>query len=190
MTREEKKEAIMSMSQAAPKNVGNLCCSPWMHRRNPGQKMKIGILLVVIGLLWLGARAGLLDFSWLKAIYFWPTAFILLGAWMVYQGVHPGERQEQLTGKQGRYEMETMFGKMMEGCLKGMSEEDKKKMMAYGEKMAAMCPSMGMKDMTEEEKKVMREKMMACCGSKMEMMSACFGKPGSTSDPTGCAEKS
>ena len=85
--------------------------------------------------------------------------------------------------------METMFGKMMEGCLNGMSEEDKKKMMACGEKMAAMFPSMGMKEMTEEEKKAMREKMMACCGSKMEMMAACFKKPGSTSDQAGCAEK-
>ena len=28
--------------------------------------------------------------------------------------------------------MEAMFSKMMEGCMKGMSEEDKKKMMAFG----------------------------------------------------------
>lgn len=85
--------------------------------------------------------------------------------------------------------MEAMFGKMMEGCKKGMSEEDKKKMMACGEKMAAMFSPTGMKDMTEEEKKAMREKMMACCGSKMEMMSACFMKTGSTSDQACCAEK-
>ena len=85
--------------------------------------------------------------------------------------------------------MEAMFGKMMEGCMKGMSEEDKKKMMACGEKMAAMFSSTGMKDMIEDGKKAMREKMMACCGSKMEQMSACFKKPGSTSDQTCCAEK-
>jgi hypothetical protein len=85
--------------------------------------------------------------------------------------------------------MEAMFGKMMEGCMKGMSEEDKKKMMACGEKMAAMFSSTGMKDMTEDGKKAMREKMMACCGSKMEQMSACFKKTGSTSDQACCAEK-
>ena len=86
--------------------------------------------------------------------------------------------------------MEAMFSKMMEGCMKGMSEEEKKKMMVCcGEKMAAMFSSPGMKDMTEESKKAMREKMMACCGSKMDLMSACFKKAGSTSDQACCAEK-
>jgi hypothetical protein len=46
-----------------------------------------------------------------------------------------------------------------------------------------------MKDMTEDGKKAMREKMMACCGSKMEQMSACFKKTDSKSDQTCCAEK-
>jgi hypothetical protein len=85
--------------------------------------------------------------------------------------------------------METMFGKMMEGCMQGVSEEDKKKMMACGEKMAAMFSGTGMKDMTEERKKAMREKMMACCGSKMDLMSACFKKADSTSGQTCCSEK-
>jgi hypothetical protein len=92
--------------------------------------------------------------------------------------------------KRRRFEMEAMFGKMMEGCMKGMSEEDMKKMMACcGEKVVAMFSSTGMKDMTEESKKAMREKMMACCGSKMEQMSACFKKTDSTSDQACCAEK-
>ena len=85
--------------------------------------------------------------------------------------------------------MESMFGKMMEGCIKGMSEEGKKKMMACGEKMAEWFSCSGMKDMTEEKKKAMREKMMACCGSRMELMSVCFKKTDSTSDQTCCAEK-
>jgi len=71
--------------------------------------------------------------------------------------------------------MEKKFSKMMEGCLKDVSEEDKKKMLA---KFAAMCPWSG-KDMPEEDKKAMKEKMMAFCGNKMEMMSACFKKAGS-----------
>ena len=48
--------------------------------------------------------------------------------------------------------MGKMFSKMMEGCMKGVSEEDKK---------------------------AMKEKMMAFCGSKMEKMSDCFKKAGS-----------
>jgi hypothetical protein len=85
--------------------------------------------------------------------------------------------------------MIAMFSKMMEECMKGMSIEDKKKMMACGEKMVAMFSSMGMKETTEEGSKEMREKIMTCCRSKMEMMSACFKKEGSASDQTCCAGK-
>ena len=81
----------MSISQEASKNIGNMCCGPWAHQRNPARKMKIGILLVTIGLIWLGARLGLLDFSWLQAVHFWPTVFILLGVWMVYKGFRQGK---------------------------------------------------------------------------------------------------
>ena len=76
----------MSMSQEASKNFGNLCCGPWTHHRNPARKMKVGILLVIIGLIWLGAKAGLLDFSWLQTVHFWPAVVILLGVWMVCKG--------------------------------------------------------------------------------------------------------
>ena len=81
----------MSISQVASKNFGNLCCRHWTHQRNPARKKKIGILLVTIGLIWLGARLGLLDFSWLQAVHFWPTVFILLGVWMVYKGFRQGK---------------------------------------------------------------------------------------------------
>ena len=64
--------------------------------------------------------------------------------------------------------MEKMFSSMMAGFMKGMSENDKKKMMACGEKMAAMCSCINRKDMSEEEKKAMIEKMMSFCNSKME----------------------
>ena len=75
----------MSINQAASKNFGNLCCRAWTHQGNPARKKKIGILLVTIGLIWLGAGAGLLDFSWLQTVYFWPAVLILLGVWMVYK---------------------------------------------------------------------------------------------------------
>jgi hypothetical protein len=68
--------------------------------------------------------------------------------------------------------METMFGRMMEGCMKGMSAEDRQKMIG---KMSAMCPCIG-KDLSEEGRKAIQEKMKAFCGSKMELFAACFSK--------------
>ena len=64
--------------------------------------------------------------------------------------------------------MEKMFGSMMQGLMTGMSKDDKNKMKACFEKMTAMCPSCNMKNMPEEDKKAMMEKMNACCGSKMK----------------------
>ncbi len=53
--------------------------------------------------------------------------------------------------------MEKEFSKMMEGCMKGVSEEDKKKMIA---KFAAKCPCFG-KEMSEDDKMAMKEKTSA-----------------------------
>ncbi len=83
--------------------------------------------------------------------------------------------------------MEKTFSTIMSEFMKGISEDDKKKMMACKEKMASMCPCPKMKEMSEEEKKAMMEKMMSFCGDKMEMMSSFFKKMGS--QPEG-AEKS
>jgi hypothetical protein len=91
MAGEEERRRFMSISREASKNIGNMCCGPWTHQRNPDRKKKIGILLVTIGLIWLGTRLGLLDFSWLQAVHFWPTVFILLGVWMVYKGFRQGK---------------------------------------------------------------------------------------------------
>jgi len=68
--------------------------------------------------------------------------------------------------------MEKMFGSMMQGLFSGMSEEDKQEMKACCEKMTAMCPCGNMKDMPEEDKKAMMEKMRSFCGDKMGMMSS------------------
>ena len=68
--------------------------------------------------------------------------------------------------------MEKMFGPMMQGFGNSLSEEDKQKMKACCEKMAAMCPCCSMKDMPEEDKKAMMEKMQSFCGDKMGMMSS------------------
>ena len=93
--------------------------------------------------------------------------------------------------------MKKMFSSMMAGFTKGMSEEDKKKMMACGEKMAGMCPCMTGKEMcggqsvtAGEEKKAMAEQMMACCGGAKEMMSSFFKEMGSQAEKTDKPENS
>jgi undecaprenyl pyrophosphate phosphatase UppP len=77
----------MSRSQEASKNFGNMCCGPWTHQGNPARKKRIGILLITIGLIWLGARLELIDFSWLQTVYVWPAVLILAGVWMVYKAL-------------------------------------------------------------------------------------------------------
>ena len=81
----------MSAGQESTKNFGSMCCRPWVHHRHPASKMKTGFLLVTIGLIWLGSRVGFLDLSWLHAVPFWPAAFILIGAWLVYRGFMGGK---------------------------------------------------------------------------------------------------
>jgi hypothetical protein len=87
-----------------------------------------------------------------------------------------------------RKKMEKRFSSILSGCMKGISENDKKRMMACGEKMAAMCSCRKMKDMSGEEKKAMMEKMMSFCGSKMEMMSSYLKQTSSEGEQTGSAE--
>ncbi len=77
----------MSSCQVASKKIGTMCCGPWTHQGNPARKKRIGILLITIGLIWLGIRTGLLDFSFLQTVHFWPAVLILLGVWMVYKGL-------------------------------------------------------------------------------------------------------
>ncbi len=84
--------------------------------------------------------------------------------------------------------MEEMFSSIMAGFMKGMSENDKKRMMACGEKMAAMCSCINRKDMSEEEKKAMMEKMMSFCSSKMETLSTFFKEMGLKPEQTGTSE--
>jgi len=80
--------------------------------------------------------------------------------------------------------MEKTFASIMSEFMKGLSENDKKRMMGCGEKMASMCSCLKMKDMSEEEKKAMMEKMMSFCGSKMDMMSSFLKQMGSEGEKT------
>lgn len=92
--------------------------------------------------------------------------------------------------------MKKMFSTMMAGFTKGMpkvilrsSEDEKKKMMACGEQMTGMCSCMTGKEMTDEEKKAMAERMTACCGGVKEMMSTFFKKMGSQAEGADKPEK-
>jgi hypothetical protein len=92
--------------------------------------------------------------------------------------------------------MKKIFSTMMEGFAKDMSEEDKKKMKDFGEKMTGMCSCMNIKEMSADEKKKMAERMMTCCGGAKEMMSTdqrvtsgFFKKAGSQPDEAEKSEK-
>ncbi len=63
--------------------------------------------------------------------------------------------------------MEKTFSSIMSEFMKGISEDDRKKMMARGEKMASMCPCIKMKEMSAEGKKAMMEKMMSSFFKRM-----------------------
>lgn len=68
--------------------------------------------------------------------------------------------------------MEKMFSLMMQGFGNSLSEEDKQKMKACCEKMVSIYPCCNMKDMPEEGKTAMMEKMKPFCGDKIGMMSS------------------
>jgi mannose/fructose/N-acetylgalactosamine-specific phosphotransferase system component IID len=84
--------------------------------------------------------------------------------------------------------MEKTFSTIMSKFMKGISEDHKKRMMACGEKIASMCPCLKMKEMSEEERKAMMERMMSFCGGK-EMMSSFFKKMGLQPEGAEKAEK-
>jgi hypothetical protein len=88
-----------------------------------------------------------------------------------------------------RKKMEKTFSSIMSEFMKDISENDKKRMMACGEKMVSMCPCAKMKEMSEEEKKAIMEKMMSFCDRKMEMMSSFLKKMGSQPEVAEKAEK-
>lgn len=52
-------------------------CRSWCSRGNSG--VRFGVLLVVIGLVWLGARMGFLPVEWFHSELFWPGVFVFFG---------------------------------------------------------------------------------------------------------------
>lgn len=91
----------MSSVQESNKNYGFMCCGPWGHRSHPASGRRFGILLVAVGLIWLGSALGWIDLSWLRSVPFWPTAFILFGGWLVYHGL-TGEKRGKNSDREKR----------------------------------------------------------------------------------------
>jgi hypothetical protein len=47
----------------------------------------MGLMMILIGLLWFGARLGWLDFAWFRIVPLGPLILIMIGIWIVYRGV-------------------------------------------------------------------------------------------------------
>ena len=77
----------MSADEKDHRHEGPMRCGPWMRHGRFESRLRIGILLIIIGAMWLGARMGLLDLTWLHTVPFWPLVIILCGVWMVYEGL-------------------------------------------------------------------------------------------------------
>ena len=69
------------------KEVGDLCCGSWIRHGHKGFRLTIGMMLILIGLLWFGARMEWVDLTWIHALPFWPVVVIAAGFWMVYRGL-------------------------------------------------------------------------------------------------------
>ena len=54
------------------------CWKPEVWRAHRGRRMRFGILLVLMGLVWLGSRAG-----WFDHALVGPLMVVLAGAWLV-----------------------------------------------------------------------------------------------------------
>ena len=78
---------MMTVSQETFETMSRMCCGPRNHHRSKAFKLKVGILLMIAGMAWYGMAAGLLDFTWMQTVHFWPLILILVGILMVCKGM-------------------------------------------------------------------------------------------------------
>jgi hypothetical protein len=69
------------------KNMCYACCGPMFSHDKAGFRIRFGILLLLIGLIWYGSRIGWIDFAWLRTVHFWPLVVIMIGGWLIYRGL-------------------------------------------------------------------------------------------------------
>ncbi len=60
-------------------------CRSWSSSRN--SRAGLGVLLLTIGLIWLGAKTAYIPMEWFHSGLFWPAVFILIGSWIVVKSV-------------------------------------------------------------------------------------------------------
>lgn len=66
------------------KEQGNAYCCDWRRwwYGEGRRRGSIGIFLIIIGVLWMGAKLGLFNPE-----FFWPLAFIAVGIWIIVSSV-------------------------------------------------------------------------------------------------------
>lgn len=69
------------------KGMGYTCCGPWSGHNHARFRLKVGVLLLLIGLVWYGVRAGWFEFIWFHAIPIGPVVVIMIGFCMIYRGL-------------------------------------------------------------------------------------------------------
>jgi hypothetical protein len=77
----------MKVNEEGSKGRGYLCCGPWMRQDHSGFRLTIGILLILIGFIWFGARMEWFDLTWIHTIPFWPVIVIVMGICIVHRGL-------------------------------------------------------------------------------------------------------
>ena len=77
--------STMETKQSEANEHKSSLCGSWSSDRN--SSIGFGVLLVIIGLVWLGAKTGYIPMEWFHSEFFWPVVFILLGSWMVIKSV-------------------------------------------------------------------------------------------------------
>jgi len=90
----------MTASRETYRDMGYTCCGHWFSRNHQGFRIRIGILLLLIGLIWYGARIGWVDFTWFYRIHFWPVVVMIIGALLIYRGLWTRRTVKSENGKE------------------------------------------------------------------------------------------
>jgi len=90
----------MTASRETYRDMGYTCCDHWFSRNHAKFRIRIGIFLFLIGLMWYGARIGWVDFTWLYRIHFWPVVVMIIGAWLIYRGLWTRRTVKSENGKE------------------------------------------------------------------------------------------
>ena len=77
----------MTADRETYRDMGYACCGHWFGRNHAKIRIRIGILLLLIGLIWYGARMGWVNLTWFYTIHFWPVVVMIMGAWLIYRGL-------------------------------------------------------------------------------------------------------